>query len=39
MTAGNYVQAYLNDYFSEHKVGQAEVEALAFYQNTKLKSC
>ncbi|MBJ7541445.1 hypothetical protein JG537_06905 [Streptococcus sp. SL1232] len=30
MTAGNYVQAYLNDYFSEHKVGQSEVESLEF---------
>lgn len=30
MTAGNYVQAYLNDYFSEHNVGQSEVESLIF---------
>lgn len=37
MTAGNYVQAYLNDYFSEHKVGQAEVEALAFLSEYQIE--
>ncbi|WP_205400956.1 tetratricopeptide repeat protein [Streptococcus lutetiensis] len=37
MTAGNYVQAYLNDYFSEHKAGQAEVESLAFLSEYQIE--